>query len=87
MGGLALVRSGDEVLERLGLSGSSCRQCCGRLGRLLAAEAAPNEWSVQVGHSSGGSILSCIADAWCTLLLIQPMRSTGERLESSFVSR
>ncbi|EOD32344.1 hypothetical protein EMIHUDRAFT_231118 [Emiliania huxleyi CCMP1516] len=40
MGGLALVRSGDEVLERLGLSGSSCRQCCGRLGRLLAAELA-----------------------------------------------
>ena len=56
-------------------------------GRLLAAEAAPNEWSAQVGQGSGGSLLSWIAVAARIFLLTQAMRGTSERLESSFVSR
>ena len=56
-------------------------------GRLLAAEAAPNEWGAQVGQGSGRSLLSWIAVAARIFLLIQAMRSTSERVESSFVSR
>ena len=56
-------------------------------GWLLAAEAAPNEWSVQVGQSSGGSILSWVAVAARMFLLIQPMRSTSEGSEGTFASQ
>ena len=38
MGGLALVTSGDQVLERLGLEGQSCGRCLARLGTVLGAE-------------------------------------------------
>ena len=38
MGGLALVTSGDQVLERLGLEKQSCGRCLTRLGAVLGAE-------------------------------------------------
>ena len=38
IGGLALVRSGDEVLDRLGLQDETSASCCVKLGRILAAE-------------------------------------------------
>ena len=38
MGGLALVSSGDQVLERLGLEGQSCAHCLARLAAVLGAE-------------------------------------------------
>jgi hypothetical protein len=38
MGGLALVQSGDQVLERLNLQDATCGRCCRRLGQLLTAE-------------------------------------------------
>lgn len=40
MGGLALVKSGDEVLSRLGLGETTSAACCVRLARVLAAELA-----------------------------------------------
>ena len=40
IGGLAMVRSGDEVLERLGLGSDSASQCAARLGGVLAVELA-----------------------------------------------
>jgi len=38
MGALALVQSGDQVLERLGLESESASRCASSLGLLLAAE-------------------------------------------------
>ena len=38
MGGLALVSSGDQVLERLGLEHESAARCARSLGALLAAQ-------------------------------------------------
>ena len=38
MGGLALVRSGDAALERLGLEHETSRRCAMRLGQTLAVE-------------------------------------------------
>ena len=38
MGGLALVTSGDQVLEQLGLEGQSCGRCLARLGAVLGGE-------------------------------------------------
>ena len=38
MGGLALVTSGDQVLERLGLKEQSCGACLARLATVLAVE-------------------------------------------------
>ena len=38
MGGLALVKSGDEVLQRLGLGEASTHASCACLGKLLVAQ-------------------------------------------------
>ena len=51
IGGLALVKSGDEVLERLGMETLTSAVCCQRLGKLLAAELAVAWLGLKLGRT------------------------------------